>query len=367
VDVAAAVPAVAVAELLADSRIGLAEVEFWQCLLAAETSPHKWQALVGLCKRPEAVQLLLSSRILSDSERQRATQVRLDTVRDLTSRGVGILDRARLPERYAAIPSAPPALFYWGDPACLRKPSLAIVGTRAATTYGKAVAQKFAEAIARAGVTIVSGGALGIDAAAHKGAMNVGGRTAAVLLTGIDRVYPRVHHGLFEQIKQNGCILSQFAAASTSNRDYRPLQRNQTVAALSSAILVVEAPERSGALSTASAGNEFGRQVFVVPANIDNVNFRGSHGLIRDGATLVDHPDQVLEAMQIAPVDSMTSSEPLSEVQQLIVNCLSSTPASCEVIVDKTGLSTSDVLSELTMLELEGRIIKDVAGYILRP
>ncbi|HZH99018.1 MAG TPA: DNA-processing protein DprA, partial [Fimbriimonadaceae bacterium] len=298
---------------------------------------------------------------------QRAEAANLQGLDKLMSEGVRIVELSDLPEHVAMAQQAPPALFAWGDIDCLRRPLVAIVGTRAATTYGKAVAQKFAEALAVAGVTIVSGGALGIDAAAHKGAIAAGGETVAVLLTGIERVYPRVHYGLFEEIKKNGCLLSQFAVGTSTSREYRPLIRNQTVAALSSAVIVVEAPERSGALSTAHAAVELGRQVFVVPANIDNVNFRGSHALIRDGATLVDHPHQVLEALDIVPVDRPSQSPEVTESQARILAVLTVQPLASEFIVERTGLDTAEVMSELTMLEVEGKVIRDAGGYAVRP
>jgi DNA processing protein len=172
---------------------------------------------------------------------------------------------------------------------------------------------------------------------------------------------------LFQDVRANGCLLSQFAIGTTSSRDYRPLLRNQTVAALSSAVLVVEAPERSGALSTASGANELGRQVFVVPANVDNLNFRGSHALIRDGATLVDHPDQVLDAMGIKPVANTGPAPEFSDVQQKIMSVLTVTPLASEFIVERTGLETADVMAEITVLELEGHVIRDVGGYAIRP
>lgn len=342
------------------------EVEFWQRILAAEIAPQKLDAVGRQFERFRSIEALWDSPLLTENERERARQAKVERLDELAARGVGIITRAELPERYRHASAVPPALFYWGDADCLQKPMVAIVGTRAASTYGKAVAQKFAEALGKAGVTIISGGALGIDAAAHKGALSVGAPTAAVLLTGIERVYPHMHRALFEQIKQQGCLLSQFAVDSTSNREYRPLLRNRTVAALSTAILVVEAPERSGALSTAGAANELGRQVFVVPANVDNVNYRGSHALIRDGATLVDHPDQILEALDITAVEE-SESAPLSPLQNKILASLGSTPKTCEAIVQATKIPTSELLSELTLLELEGRVLKDPQGYMLKP
>jgi DNA processing protein len=343
--------------------------EFWQRLLAAELSPDKrrelFKALSGSILNP--VDFLLGWPRLSEGERDRAKKANLTMLQTLMDQGVRVVEPSSFPALLKQVHNAPPALFVWGDQSCLEAPCVAIVGTRTATTYGKAVAQKFAEALAAAGVTIVSGGALGVDAAAHRGALAVGGRTAAVLLTGIERVYPRVHHGLFQDIRNRGCLISQFAVGTSTSREFRPLIRNQTIAGLSSAVLVVESPERSGALSTAHAANEMGRHVFVVPSNIDNVNFRGSHALIRDGATLVDHPDQILEALDIQPAAVAAAQAEVSPAQEKILRVLSVTPLASEFIVERTGLDTHEVMSELTMLELEGRIIRDVGGYAIRP
>lgn len=344
------------------------DVEFWQRLVAAEAAPSKVRELLSLSTRgAAAVPSLLGSPLLSANERQRAKAVAIDEAARFITSGGSILLPEDLPESYSRVPSAPPVLFCAGDSSVLHSPRVGIVGTRAASAYGRAVAQKFAEVLARAGVTVVSGGALGIDAAAHKGALAAAGKTVAVLLTGIEAVYPRVHYGLFEQIKASGCLLSQFAVSTKRSREYRPLLRNQTVAALSDVLVVIEAPGRSGALSTASAANEMGRQVLVVPANVDNLNFRGSHALIRDGATLVDHPEQVLEAMGISTAVEDRPTANLNEVQQSILLSLTSDPLAAEFLAERTGLPMNVLMSELTDLELSGHVMRDPGGYIKCP
>jgi DNA processing protein len=240
------------------------------------------------------------------------------------------------------------------------------VGTRAATTYGKAVAMKFAEAFVRAGVTVVSGGALGIDAAAHKAALAHGGKTIAVLAGGVDQVYPAVHSAMFNQIRGSGCLVSHHAIGSRPN-GYRFLSRNHLIAGLSLGVVVVEAPQRSGALATALAAGEQGKQVFVVPANIDNANFKGSHALIRDGAQLVDHPDHVLSALGIAAGTAQMALPELSSTGARIMNALASEPLTIEFLGERTGLDTSEVMAELTMLEIDGRVLRDAGKYAVRP
>jgi DNA processing protein len=338
--------------------------EFWQAILAAELPAAKGRALLKALGPSRAPADLLAHPLLTDAERERMKRTGADLPK-LFEKGPKLVEASTLTK---TLPDAfwPPVLFVWGQADCLDQPTVGIVGTRGASTYGKAAAQKFAEALASSGVTVVSGGALGIDAAAHKGAMAVGGATVAVLANGIDRVYPAQHAGLFQQIRTTGCLVSMFAVNAMPNKHHF-LMRNRLVAALSQAVIVIEAPERSGALSTASQASELGREVFVVPANIENTNFRGSHALIRDGATLVDHPGQVLEALDIKPkAVAPTDQTVLSANQSRIMAVLSTQPLAAEFIVDRTGLDTSEVLSELTLLEIEGRVIRDAGGYAVR-
>ncbi len=339
----------------------------WQALLAAEVPPGKGLALLRELGPfsggwADAIQ---KHPILSDKERERARQLFPEKVAQAVAAGVRVIERKSFPEPLAAL-SYPPAIFAWGDFECALEPCLGIVGTRAATTYGKAVSIKFAEAFARAGVTVVSGGALGIDAAAHKGSLSGGGKTIAVLAGGIEQVYPAVHNGLFAKIRQNGCLVSQHAIGSRPN-GFRFLNRNHLIAGLSMGVVVIEAPERSGALSTVHAANEQGKQVFVVPANVDNANFKGSHALIRDGATLVDHPDQVLESFGLSASSVQPSMPSLTPAGSRIMDALASSPLTTEFIVERTGLDTSEVMAELTMLEIDGRLIRDGGKFAVRP
>ena len=341
----------------------------WQALIACEVSPIKGRALLkelGPCG-DEGLDLLQKSPFLSNAERARLEKLNEPALRDAIRQGAKVVSVREYPETLCAWPDNPIGIFAWGDWTVANSPAIGIVGTRGATTYGKAVATKFAEAFAHSGVTVVSGGALGIDAAAHKGAISAGGHTLAVLASGIDRVYPALHAGLFRQIRDgHGCLVSQFACGTKPDY-FRFLIRNQLIAALSKAIVVIEAPERSGAISTALRANELGRQVFVVPSNIENTNFRGSHALIRDGATLVDHPDQVLGALDITLSRPVTKEVEVSDSSKLILNALSTSPLAVEFIVERTGLEMNELMSELTMLEIDGHVIRDAGGYAVKP
>jgi DNA processing protein len=247
---------------------------------------------------------------------------------------------------------------------------VAIVGTRNASSYGLAAAQKFAEVLARAGAVVVSGGAIGIDTAAHSGALQAGGQTVAVLGTGIDQVHPAENRELFDQIAKQGLLVSQYACAERGDRASF-IQRNDVIAGLAHAVLVVELPAKSGALATARAASEFGREVFAVPGMITMHNFYGSHNLIRNGATLVDSPDQILQALEkTLPEERPEPDEgedPLNPLAGQIVAHLQREPLSLDRLQELTGLSVSDLMAELTTLELEGVLFQDANGYSLRP
>ncbi len=336
------------------------DTAFWQLLLAGELSARKARLVAAdLALLPEAISLLPRHEALSDGERRRILAASSQILPDahlLLEDGMPVLLREA---------EGPPVVFVRGDASCLHAPCVAIVGTRRATAYGRACAQKFAEGLARAGVTVVSGGALGIDAAAHMGALGVGGRTAAVLAGGVDNVYPSVHVGLFSRIQESGCLVSQFACGARPG-EHKFLLRNDLIAALSAAVLVVEAPPKSGALRTAAEAADLGREVFVVPAAIDNRAYWGSFNLLRDGATLVYHPDQILSSLGIEPAPEAPLAPPEGDAER-IVAVLNAEPIDPERIVERTGLDASTVLSELTLLEIDGRVLRHAGGYALRP
>ena len=341
----------------------------WQALLLAELPILKGRALLKELGPlgDNGVSRLQTHPSLSDSERKRLEGFDPSKARTAEKLGIETLDHRDYPQQLKEWPQNPLGLFVWGDWACAHRPTVGIVGTRAASTYGKAVAMKFAESLAEAGATIVSGGAIGIDGAAHRGALGAEGKTIAVLAGGVDKLYPAIHRGLFQQIREGGgCLVSQFACGAKPDA-YRFLARNYVIAALSQVLIVVEAPERSGAIHTANRANELGRQVFVVPANIENMSFRGSHALIRDGATLLDHPDQVISALDLEKPATKVMAPPVGEIPTKIMSVLTTTPLAIEFILERTGLSMQEVASELTLLELEGRILHDAGGYAIKP
>lgn len=355
----------AAAELAVVAETTSHRTAFWQAILAGEFSAGKLAGFLSQLDPDDAtsVETLLRNPKLTDRERSQIRQSQT-----ASTEGVTWLEEANFPEPLLGVSGLPPALTFRGDRAALNLPAIAIVGTRSAGTYGKACAQKFAEAFARAGVTVVSGGALGIDAAAHRGALNVAGRSIAVLATGVDGVYPPLNAGLFKELLPSGGLLSQYAVGSTPD-SYKFLQRNYLIAALSLAVLVVEAPAKSGALRTAQHAAELGREVFVVPANLDNRNFYGSFQLIRDGATLVTHPEQILESLGIGGLFT-PANEPTSDSNSLadkILRVLSVDAVAPEILVAQVDADPSDVLAELTVLEIDGLILRDGGKYAKKP
>ncbi len=344
--------------------------QFWQLFLSAELPYEKSREfLTNLGTFQDPVSAFRSWPRLSMEERQRIDRSDASLLESQLAKGVTILEPECYPDSLTECPFPPHALFAWGNISALQNKKVAIVGTRRATTYGKAAAQKFAELLALSGITVLSGGAFGIDTAAHKGAIEVNGSTIAVLGTGIETVYPSTNKALYESIRaKNGCLLSQFPVGKPS-LPQNFLQRNQIIASLCDALLVIEAPLRSGSLSTATAAADLNKPIFVVPGNIVLENYKGSHQLIREGATLVDHPDQIFEAMnwEKADISLANSGASLNHIQQQIFQKLNEFSQTPEQLLANLEIGPSELLSELTILELEGFIIKDSSGYSIKP
>lgn len=338
---------------------------FWQVFLAAGLKDQKAREFLEALgpNDLDPTEIFLSWPKLTATERANIKRPDQTKVQHALSQDVKVLTETEYPESLRQGGAPPRALFIRGDAECLHRPKIGIVGTRRATTQGKATAQKFAERLALAGVTIVSGGAFGIDAAAHKGALAVKKPTVCVLSCGVDVAQPPAHADLLNDISKCGCLLSPYALGTPSYVG-QLLERNQLLASLVDAILIIEAPIPSGSLNTASHAANLNRPLFVVPGSINLENYRGSHQLIRDGATLVDHPDQILEDLGHA-MDFVFEDPKLdmSESQLLILEMLGSEAITIEEISDATGMNTADLMSELTMMELDGLVAKHSGGY----
>ncbi len=278
------------------------------------------------------------------------------------------------PARLLTIPDPPPLLYLSGTLAEVDRHAVAVVGSRQATPAGRAVTEQLSRELARAGFTVVSGLARGVDAAAHRGAVAADGRTLAVLGCGIDQTYPPEHKKLREAVEAHGAVLSECPVGAPPHSHHFP-KRNRIISGLSLGVLVTEAATESGSLITARLAAEQGREVFAVPGPIMSEYSRGPHGLIRQGAKLVERVDDILEellpqldeAMRMrlknrgtAPIPS---ERPLGVNESTICAQLSFDPIHIDDIVQRTGLSVSDVQAVMLLLELDGRA-KQLPGHL---
>lgn len=269
------------------------------------------------------------------------------------------------PRLLLEIPSPPPVLYYRGqvDPRELAasKPIVAIVGTRYPTEYGRRWTHRISTALAKHGFTIVSGMAAGIDTEAHRGCLEAGGRTIAVLGTGLDLVYPPQNRKLYEEILQQGLLLSEYPAGTKPDRGHFPA-RNRIIAGLSRAVLVMEAPQQSGALITARLANDFCREVFTLPGSLDNEQALGCLALLGRGANAILGEGQLLEMLGMLPqVDEPASqtSLPLPQLEPELAQVLAAIafePMPLDLIAQKAGLSASAASAALLQLELFGLV-----------
>lgn len=267
------------------------------------------------------------------------------------------------PEPLRHVADPPPYLYVRGQPDAAAMAAVAVVGSRAASRYGREVATRLAREIAAAGVTVVSGLAHGVDGAAHRGALASGGRTMAVLGSGIDVIYPAEHRELAAQLETRGALISEFFMGTGPRPSHFPV-RNRIIAGLSRAVVVVEATERSGSLITARLGLEQGREVFAVPGPIDAARSRGTHRLIRDGARLITAASDVLEELGlvgaltpcVAPSEAPCAAAELAVDAASLVAALSDGPLGVDGLVAETGLTPQDVLRILLQLELSGTV-----------
>ncbi|MGH8208650.1 MAG: DNA-processing protein DprA [Steroidobacteraceae bacterium] len=268
---------------------------------------------------------------------------------------------AAYPPLLAQTVGAPPVLFVLGSLEALHSPQLAMVGSRNPTAAGRKTARDFAAWLARSGLTITSGLAVGVDAASHEGALAVDGVTVAVFGTGLDAVYPAENARLAARIRERGTLVSEFPPRTAPSGRNFP-RRNRIISGLSHGTLVVEATCRSGSLVTARLAAEQGREVFAIPGSIHSPLSRGCHKLIRDGATLVESTADVLSELQIPlsgqrvtrPAAALRAAAALDKEYEMLLDALGFEPATIDVLVARTGLPGESLASMLLILELEG-------------
>ena len=276
------------------------------------------------------------------------------------------------PEALKDIPDPPPLLYVRGSIEPVDALAIAVVGSRRCTPYGLRMAERLAGSLARVGLTIVSGLARGIDAAAHRGALRAGGRTIAVLGNGLGEIYPPEHESLADEVAASGALLCEFAMRQQPLAGLFP-QRNRLISGLSLGVLVIEATPRSGSLSTARHATEQNREVFAVPGPVDSLASRGCHALIRDGAKLVETADDILEELgplvrEVRPAsDEPAVRHPveltLSDQERKILGHLDDLPKPIDAIIGLTGLGASQVMATLSILEMR-RLVRRAPGNL---
>lgn len=282
------------------------------------------------------------------------------------------LDDPRYPSRLREIPAPPPVLYVEGDPAALQAPQIAMVGSRNPSPGGRDNARTFARELARQGLVVTSGLALGIDAASHEGALETG-RTLAVTGSGPDQIYPRRHLGLARRIVERGALVTEFAPGTPPLAEHFP-RRNRIISGLSLGVLVVEAAPQSGSLITARYALEQGREVCAIPGSIHNPLARGCHALIRQGAKLVETVTDILEElpppaqawMPPRPADTTAPAPDLDSNTLIVMQNIGDDPVAVDTLLERTGLTADRVSSILLVLELQGWVTTTAGGRYQR-
>ncbi len=283
---------------------------------------------------------------------------------------------ADYPSLLKDIPKAPPVLYVRGNRDVLHLPQLAMVGSRHATPSGLQNTQQFANYMSRSGFVITSGLALGIDAAAHMACINAGGKTVAVMGTGIDRIYPTRHAALAESILEtDGALVSEFPIGTPAAASNFPL-RNRIISGLSLGVLVIEAARKSGSLITATAALEQGREVFAIPGSIHNPLSRGCNMLIKNGAKLVEDAEDIVDELSgmlgykqaelFRAVEQTTKEDTLANLskdQQVLMLMMGFESVTLDQLAARTGMTAAKLSALMIELELKGKVARSESGY----
>lgn len=286
------------------------------------------------------------------------------------------LDSPRYPAILKFIFDPPLVLFVKGEILAQDYFSIAIVGTRMSSFYGRGMAEKLSGELSQRGFTIVSGGARGIDTASHKASLKAGGRTLAVLGCGLDTAYPSENKKLFAQISEAGALVSEFPLGTMPARENFPM-RNRLISGLSLGVVVIEAPQKSGALITVTHANEQGREVFSVPGKADSFLSKGSNQLLREGAKLVENADDIIEELepilksklaelksghrQAAQEEQASKRRGLSGEEARLYGLICAAPAGLDLLAEKTDMDIPKISAILLKLQL-ARLIKELPG-----
>ena len=322
---------------------------------------------VGLTERLKSPdpELLAEASALTE----RARVIRESAARD----GIHVVpwNDARFPAALSGLTDIPPALWYQGQLPAMDAPSVAIVGSRAASAVAIETAARLGAGLAALGLTVVSGLARGVDSAAHRGALQTG-RTIAVLGSGLDRVYPSEHTALARQIAQSGLVVSEYPPGTPPLPHHFPM-RNRLISGLSRAVVVIEASEKSGSLITAACALEQGRDVMAVPGNVLSGRNRGGHALLRDGAKIVETADDIVGELGYAGIAAGPGENRISHSQSStsgdpVLRTMAPGQAyDLDELARGSGLDLTRLLPRLLDLELRGLVRRAGGGRFLRP
>ena len=294
----------------------------------------------------------------------RATLEWLGGAEDGAGRGILTLGDDAYPPLLLDTADPPLLLYTLGRVELLAAPSLAVVGSRNPTAQGRDNARAFAAHLSRAGLGIVSGLALGIDGAAHEGGLDGASSTVAVVGTGLDRVYPSRHRALAHRIARDGLLVTEYSLGTPLLAQNFPI-RNRLIAGLTRGTLVVEAALQSGSLITARFATEAGRDVFAIPGSIHSPQSRGCHALIKDGAKLVEHANDILDELRLATAVPAPSSGATTTSTDPLLQSLGYDPVTLDVLIARTGRSAADLGARLLELELDG-VVQRLPGQLFQ-
>lgn len=321
---------------------------------------NAWQAA------PAALQEAgLSPRLIEALMKMRASDMLERTWEAVQEQGIQVVtwDDADYPRRLAEMDQPPPVMYVRGELSERDHWAVALVGTRRMTAYGRQAAQELAAALAQHGVTVVSGLARGVDGVAHQSALEAGGRTLAVLGSGVDRIYPPEHRRLAEQIMVQGAVLSDYPPGTEPEAANFP-PRNRIIAGLSQAVVVIEAGQKSGALITAAFAADQGREVFAVPGNIYAPQSQGTNLLIKQGAQILSSVADLLEALNVAQVGQQQAARaalPTDATEARLFTLLGREPLHVDELRQLADMPIEKVSATLTLMELKG-MVRQVGG-----
>jgi len=325
-------------------------------------------------KEPAAVKQATLPELSEAVGPEMARRIRQDPIASAVDHLLSVMTRLSIaivpcyapeyPAWLKAMDHFPPVLFMLGRITSADENALAIVGTRGATVYGKGVAAEFAAEFVRAGITVVSGMARGIDTAAHTSALKHGGRTIAILGCGLDIAYPPENRRLMAEIARHGCVISEFMVG-TPPLAYNFPRRNRIIAGISRAIVAIEAKEQSGVMNTVNWAASQGKDVFAIPGNIYSKTSAGTNRLIKEGAMPVTSAAEVLESLGLpkARPDRTAPAAPQDDQERTVWEALSTDPVYLDELAERTGRPTAGLLQVLLSLEIKG-LIRQLPGMM---